>query len=670
MTTSNRQRVVGRVTVSSCLALTLACDARKEDVEPVVRAATAPALPAPGQTVTFDFSTDAWGNPLPRGTVLGEQFAAQGVHFTGGFILGDRATDFAMYTNTPAPDTLICTTEGAGPAGCGDPAQRPAAGSPLVITLDFPVCGASIEGVTSTTDLDPSLYSLVYMRAFDAAGTLKSTFNSRPTRSVMNWDSQTLQWVFISERTAGVSAPPYPYIPPVPKQGLDARRIEIAETGMSALDNLTLIRCEAVQPQCKPKPQIICTSDAEGCVGATNVDIDDGSFAPENEPVTLSQTPSAPYPLGRTSVTLNVSTGSYSSSCSTDVIVGDCAAPTLSCPEPQVVECDGGIGRYEGRATVTDRCQITTTSQLAFLPMGTSDVTFTATSVDSSQSGTCSTTVTVRDTRPPEVTVSPVGRVTELAPVDGVMHRVNIDDCGISIRDACEGFEDRAVFARITCASSDEDDLCVRSSDDIQVLDDHSLTLRAATRTDGTTRTYSIQFVASDSRGNESPPAVCHIKVPGTEGGMGGAGGAGGAAGEGGAGGGGGAAGEGGGAAGQPDGVAGGGGGGLSGQTGGGTTGTAGGAGSDGPAGQGGGGGAGGAGGRCAAGPGRRFLPPWDRTDGDPSFLACSLSPTAAAGSAWPSLLGLAALAFLFTRRNRRDRAERATFPGRGRPER
>ena len=663
MTRSNRECVVGWVVISSFVALMLACDARKQDVEPVVRAATVPATPAPGQTVSFDFSADAWGNPLPRGTVLGEQFAAQGVHFSGGFILGDRATDFAMYTNTPSPDNLICTAEGADPGGCGQAAQRPAAGAPLVITLDFPVCGASIEGTTSTRNLDPALSSLVYMRAFDAAGAPKSTFNSRATHSVMNWDQRTLQWVFVSERTAGVSAPPYPYIPPVPQQGLDVRRIEITEVGMSALDNLTLIRCEAVQPQCKPKPQIICTSDAEGCVGATNVDIDDGSFAPENEPVTLSQTPSAPYPLGRTTVTLNVSAGSYSKSCSTDVIVGDCAAPTLSCPGPQVVECDGGVGRYEGQATVTDRCQVTTAPQLAFLPLGTSEVTFTASSVDSSQSGTCATTVTVADTQPPEVTVSPVGRVTELAPVDGVMHRVNIDDCGISIRDACEGFEDRAVFARITCASSDEDGLCVRSSDDIQVLDDHSLTLRAETKADGTTRTYSIQFVAFDSRGNEAPPAVCHIKVPGTEGGMGGLGGGGGAAGEGGGGrGGGGAA----GAAGQPNGVAGGGGG-LAGQIGGGTTGTAGGGAA---AGQGGAGGTAGTGGGCGAGSGGRPLPPWDRFDGDPRFLGCSLSPTAPASSSWRSLLGVGALALLFTRRTRRVRNGHATRRRRHRPER
>jgi hypothetical protein len=83
------------------------------------------------------------------------------------------------------------------------------------------------------------------------------------------------------------------------------------------------------QPTNQP-PQAICqdVTVAAGSDCTANASIDNGSFDPDADPITLSQSPSEPYPLGSTPVTLTVSDNKGASSqCTGTVTVVDNTPP-------------------------------------------------------------------------------------------------------------------------------------------------------------------------------------------------------------------------------------------------------------------------------------------------------------------------------------------------------
>ena len=93
-------------------------------------------------------------------------------------------------------------------------------------------------------------------------------------------------------------------------------------------------------------------------------------------------------------------------SCSFDVTVRDDVPPEVTCPEPSSFECDASIAVTPLEATATDVCRLTgLTSSAASFPLGTTPVTYTATDVAGHQS-VCTTSVTVKDTRPPMLTLN------------------------------------------------------------------------------------------------------------------------------------------------------------------------------------------------------------------------------------------------------------------------
>ncbi len=136
------------------------------------------------------------------------------------------------------------------------------------------------------------------------------------------------------------------------------------------------------------------------------------------------------YPPGTTTVTFTAtdSTGN-SASCSVTVTVVDTTAPEILCPaDVRVEQGASGVTIVPLNVTAYDICDpnpnVTSNAPDTY-PLGTTNVTFTATDA-SGNSANCSVSVTVFDTTPPEVTIiSPVDRVTyETTSVD-LIYTVN-----------------------------------------------------------------------------------------------------------------------------------------------------------------------------------------------------------------------------------------------------
>jgi microsomal dipeptidase-like Zn-dependent dipeptidase len=192
---------------------------------------------------------------------------------------------------------------------------------------------------------------------------------------------------------------------------------------------------------CNLPPVALCrdvTVEADGgCEGAASAgDIDGGSSDPEGGPMILSVNPPGPYALGDTSVALTVTDeeGAWDR-CAATVTVVDATVPEIGCPGDLVVENDPGtcdaLVTYEAPAG-TDNCPGASTLLTAGLgsgancPVGTTTETYTVTD-GAGLSASCSFTVTVQDTEPPEIScpqdmevepTSPAGAtVTYAAPV-------------------------------------------------------------------------------------------------------------------------------------------------------------------------------------------------------------------------------------------------------------
>lgn len=131
------------------------------------------------------------------------------------------------------------------------------------------------------------------------------------------------------------------------------------------------------------------TVSADGsCVA--NASIDDGSFDPDGDPITITQSPAGPYPLGVTSVLLTVTDPRGGTTQATaNVTVVDTTAPTVAtladiitavpvaCPFPT------GLGIAFSSPAASDNCSTPTVACVppsnSTFPLGTTTVTCTAT---------------------------------------------------------------------------------------------------------------------------------------------------------------------------------------------------------------------------------------------------------------------------------------------------
>jgi hypothetical protein len=197
------------------------------------------------------------------------------------------------------------------------------------------------------------------------------------------------------------------------------------------------------------------------------------------------------------------------------VTVVDTTAPVIPCPGNVTVEQESAAGTVVSlTANATDICDADptiTSDELTIYPLGTTVVTFTATD-DSGNSATCTTTVTVVDTTPPNisVTVSP----DMLWPPN---HKMVDIVATVTVSDIC----DAAPTVVLTNVTSDEPDDAKgngdgKTVDDIQAdigTADYEFQLRAERCGTEDGRIYTITYTVTDASGN-SADAIATVEVP------------------------------------------------------------------------------------------------------------------------------------------------------------
>jgi hypothetical protein len=164
-----------------------------------------------------------------------------------------------------------------------------------------------------------------------------------------------------------------------------------------------------IQPLLVVRCASVVVSANENC--QANASVDNGSYDPTGSPLTLTQSPAGPYPLGTNLVTL---TGSSerggSASCSALVIVLDRTPPQITPPADQVVsnapgQC-GAVVSFSA-PSASDSCSavtrlICTPEPGSFFPAGTTTVECAATDA-AGNVGITNFTVTVLDREAPSI---------------------------------------------------------------------------------------------------------------------------------------------------------------------------------------------------------------------------------------------------------------------------
>jgi hypothetical protein len=148
---------------------------------------------------------------------------------------------------------------------------------------------------------------------------------------------------------------------------------------------------------------------------AAPASINNGSFDPDGDAITMSQSPAGPYSAGTTPVTLTVmDSKGASATCTGTVTMVDSEPPKVSCPAPVTLECSsaGSPTTAVGSPTAQDNCGAAVMScsgSGTSSRLGATTMTCTATDMAKNTSS-CSTTVTVVDTTPPRVSCMSVPR--------------------------------------------------------------------------------------------------------------------------------------------------------------------------------------------------------------------------------------------------------------------
>ena len=122
--------------------------------------------------------------------------------------------------------------------------------------------------------------------------------------------------------------------------------------------------CPNNRPPVAECADVIVSADADCLAVSTDeapISIDNGSFDPDDDPITLAQDPLSPYSLGGTLVTLTVSDGQEEDSCEGTVTVVDDTPPTVDCNVPEDLNLAGADLPISFTATGDDNCSVEVT---------------------------------------------------------------------------------------------------------------------------------------------------------------------------------------------------------------------------------------------------------------------------------------------------------------------
>lgn len=151
-------------------------------------------------------------------------------------------------------------------------------------------------------------------------------------------------------------------------------------------------------------------TDPGTCAVAGFLSVDNGSFDPNGDPISITEAPPSPYPLGVNLITLTateLTARALSDSCFGSITVVDVTPPDITAPDDVVAECAAPQGTMVdlGQPVVSDLCDAdvaVTNDAPALFPLGNSTVTWTATD-DFDNSATDTQLVTIEDTLGPEI---------------------------------------------------------------------------------------------------------------------------------------------------------------------------------------------------------------------------------------------------------------------------
>jgi len=273
---------------------------------------------------------------------------------------------------------------------------------------------------------------------------------------------------------------------------------------------------------------VVAEADDDCQAVVTASDIDDGSFDPDDDDFTLELSPTGPFGLGDTPVTLTVTDehGTFDT-CAAVITIIDATDPVLDCPDDVIVECNaaGGVSADDAQLvdffadfSATDNCdddpEIAHDAPAFFEGpcgpnSGVTPVTWTVTDF-AGNSAECTANVTVVDTTDPEIEVTAMPNV--LWPPN---HKMVDVEYTVTVEDIC----DDAPAWVLTDLVSNEDDNGLgdgNTINDIQGADigtaDTSVRLRAERSGHGTGRVYTATFEVTDCAGN-SASTTCDVFV-------------------------------------------------------------------------------------------------------------------------------------------------------------
>ena len=290
--------------------------------------------------------------------------------------------------------------------------------------------------------------------------------------------------------------------PATVRERLAATAQDFPPPGEDSTNGAGLVDCLAAigPPEANCADQTASTNP--GVCFATGVSIDDGSNDPFGQDITIVESPEDPYSLGDTLVELTVTdTDGLTDMCSATVTVEDQEPPTITAPADIVMECTAAEGTPVdlGLPTdVLDNCDVdpeVTNDAPALFPLGLTTVTWTATD-DSGNFSEDTQDVTIVDTTPPELSV-------ELSPdtLWSPNHKLVAITATVVAEDICDADPE----IRLVSVTSNEPDNGLGDGDtanDIAIVDDFTIELRAERSGLGDGRVYTITYEAEDDSGN------------------------------------------------------------------------------------------------------------------------------------------------------------------------